>query len=536
MPVGPKPGQPIKPSFPIVVRPDQPWKPGDPVPPPPPTPKVGFPYPPTEMARLAKQSYKTEADRINPYNGFSILAQSETMIIYQDDTIPNNHVVAIRGTKTGEAEDLGADAFIHWDILGSTNRYNKDYNFLKDFQSAHPGGVYYGTSHSLGGAIMDNLINSGLLTSGISFNPAIQLKDIIMPKNVRIFQHFDPLYTYRGFLDPKAERLPPIEGHTALDALYYHKLDRFIPELAGGARGEAERLTDWLERFLEHNRVPEARESEYLHEHIDVIVPMLKAHWKRKGWPADDLIHEMIQFGNHGSTLFEPYVHPISPPAGGRAIKIPKKLQKIYLSQKKEVMNIAMPDWVRDHMPKKPRRRGGAQTATQTSNLEAQKAEAIRTLQGLQSFADSNGQGADNRAALEKLQSVNASDACEPANIQKIKDGQAQVDSTISKNKTGLMFYPSKKKDLEHVKAVLGQMLAECQKSGAGRRKMRGGFPPYNRTTPATNCKTSEWNCVRTSGRYYGSDFDGVACYDTDPKYCKDDRRFPDGPPYEMYA
>ena len=511
---------------------------------------------------------------------------SETLGVYQDITQPRNAIVTIRGTNPADSADWGADYLIASGDLPDANRFKRDYDTLKGFEdSAGPGAyIYYGLGHSLGGSILDELIKAGLIQSGLSFNSAVQTKDYSVTQNRRVYAYDDPLYHLLGQYAPGSERMPDVEhtwwskaidfagwlgGPISLvrqakglaDYLWYHKLARFVPGESqdksptdlvqtGGSREPAERLTEYLERILEHNNIPEARESEYLHDHIDRIMPMLKAHWKKKGWSEDDLIHEMIQFGNYGSSLFEPYVRNISPPAGGaKAVKIPKgefikehtnllgilknptpqKLQKEYRSQKKELMNIAMPDWVRDHMPKGRKMRGGANTQT----LEAHKQDAIRTLEGLQSFADSNGQGADNRAAIEKIKSVNASEACEPGNIQKIKDGQAQVDSTLAKNKLGLSFYPSKKKDLQHVKDVLGQMLAECQKSGAGRR---GGFAPYNRTTPATNCKTSEWNCVKTSGRQYGSDFGGVACYDTDPKYCQDSRRFPDGPPYEQYA
>ena len=516
MPAGPKPGRPVKPSIPIVVRPEGPLKPGEAVPPPPPRPPYptpssnrGVPYPDPLMAQLLQQMYRPESERLAQFGVFKVMLMTETLGVYNDTSNTRNMIVCIRGTNKFDSSDWYADYLIATGDLPDASRFKRDYDTLKGFRDGAGAGdyIYYGLGHSLGGSILDELIKAGLIQSGLSFNPAVQTKDYSVTQNRRIYAHHDPLYHIQGQYAPGSERMLDVphtwwskaidfagwlggpislvrQAKGALDYLWYHKLSRFLPDSSGDSSP-----TDLVQ--IQGGRAVKIPKKEFIKEHTNLL-----------------------------GILKNP---------------TPQKLNKEYRSQKKELMNIAMPDWVRDHMPKAPKGRkirGGANTQT----LEAHKQDAIRTLEGLQSFADSNGQGADNRAAIEKIKGVNASEACEPGNIQKIKDGQAQVDSTLAKNKMGLTFYPSKKKDLQHVKDVLGQMLAECQKSGAGRRKMRGGFPPYNRTTPATNCKTSEWNCVKTSGRQYGSDFGGVACYDTDPKYCQDSRRFPDGPPYEYYA
>jgi len=109
-------------------------------------------------------------------------------------------------------------------------------------------------------------------------------------------------------------------------------------------------------------------------------------------------------------------------------------------------------------LPKKIRGRG-------TPEIAAQKDEAIRLLEGLQSFANSTGNGAQLQRALASLRSVDPSAACEAVNLKKIRDGKAEIDDVLAKNKFALNFAPQQKRDLLRVKEILSNVEADCGKS-----------------------------------------------------------------------
>ena len=466
--------------------------------------KRGVPYPRLEMVYLEKQTYKPMGQRSPTMGNFLLVFQTETLIIYHDQGNQQNYVVAIRGTNKYDSTDWYADYLIASGMLKDSDRFKSDKTALARFQEGAPptnyGNLYYGVGHSLGGAIMDEFILSGMILSGISFNPAVESRNNTLTANQRIYAYHDPLYYLQGRYTTAVERLPEEPSSVwgqifdylkfipsvyvmkgTSDYLYYHKLERFMPGQQGGYRGGRRK-----ERIVSMPR------NEYLAEHKQLL-----------------------------DVLKNP---------------TPEKLKKEYTKQKKEVATMVggkSPCWEGHTMygmkQKKGKKvpncvRGGANT----DSIGQKKDEAINILEGLRGFASSTGNGPQLESALASLRSVDVADACSAENQTKVRNGKAEIDDVISKNSYALYFAPDTKQKLERVKTLLSEVESECSVPG-----IVGG---YNRTTPATNCKTQEWNCVKTSGRYYGSDFGGVVCYDTDPQYCMDDRRWPDGPPYEMYG
>jgi len=129
----------------------------------------------------AKEAYES-----NPTDK-DLVHSTPTMKIYKED---GNYVVAIRGTN--DYRDVKADLAIPFNNLKNTQRYKEDRRILSEFQKTHPGN-YTGVGHSLGGAILDELIDEGLIKSGTSYNPATEPKYFNDTRNHRVYKENDPL-------------------------------------------------------------------------------------------------------------------------------------------------------------------------------------------------------------------------------------------------------------------------------------------------------------------------------------------------------
>lgn len=202
------------------------------------------------LQQMASAAYQTNAP--NPINGWTLVSQTPTLKFYRKDyTI----VVAIRGTKPTDTQDLQADALIGISSLPTSSRFQNDLNTLRQFQIIYPSPPfqYIGVGHSLGGAILDEFIKSGAISSGLSYNPAIQPSDFQAPiNNQRIYMETDPLYQIMGKQARVAEVRKP-KGQSIwnrflkqipyvgklYDSYQSHQLDNFI----GGTHRE-----DWLRK------------------------------------------------------------------------------------------------------------------------------------------------------------------------------------------------------------------------------------------------------------------------------------------------
>jgi hypothetical protein len=108
-------------------------------------------------------------------------------------------VISVRGTA--DVRDVQADLQIIYSGLSQSSRFKEDESIVKKIQEKYPPRVfkYYGVGHSLGGAILDELIDRGYIREGISYNPAVDLlkfKDDT--RNHRIYNESDILYNIMG--------------------------------------------------------------------------------------------------------------------------------------------------------------------------------------------------------------------------------------------------------------------------------------------------------------------------------------------------
>lgn len=138
----------------------------------------------------------------NVYHGtdkvgdFELVAKCDSAQVYKRDK-SKIWIYAIRGWYPHHSEEtLDAKALID-STIESRPRYKK----VKAFFQKHPAPAGYkhiATGHSMGGAYCDQLIADGVVKEAISFNPAIQLKDLHNSGNTRYYNRNDFIYKTIG--------------------------------------------------------------------------------------------------------------------------------------------------------------------------------------------------------------------------------------------------------------------------------------------------------------------------------------------------
>jgi hypothetical protein len=147
-----------------------------------------------ELYELENQSYsKSPSSKVDGFELFPKYTDGIKIYIRGNDI-----VVAIRGTA--DSRDLLADVRIANGSLYKSSRYLADKSFMDYIQRIYPKTQYnyYGVGHSLGGAILDQLIADGYIQSGISYNPAVEYKYRNSTANHRIYNEDDLLYKLMG--------------------------------------------------------------------------------------------------------------------------------------------------------------------------------------------------------------------------------------------------------------------------------------------------------------------------------------------------
>jgi hypothetical protein len=164
------------------------------------------------LQQIAQASYNLE----NPpqtIGDWNLLKWTPTLKFYNNG---NTIIVGIRGTKT--TEDVKTWGTVALGTLNQTDRYKRDAQEVRDFQQTYPPTQYdyYGVGHSLGGSLLDLMIDDGLVKSGLSYNPAVQIKHFNSTANRRIYNESDPLYNTMGRF-AKTEEVRPTKPKTFWD-------------------------------------------------------------------------------------------------------------------------------------------------------------------------------------------------------------------------------------------------------------------------------------------------------------------------------
>ena len=200
----------------------------------------------SEAQQMVKQS--KEVNPPQKIGGFNLVAVRPNIAFYADsDTV----IVAIPGTRS--ASEAVAE---WWRVPLGTVEYGARYKSVSEAVQAvrqeFPRHKFFGVGHSLAGAIIDELIDAGLVDGGKSFNPAVQPKHFGQEesKNAREFQEGDilgdmgrpflPDATVRGrkgWAQKVAKAIIPLGSWWDLyDRLQAHKIDSFAEEAEGGGR------------------------------------------------------------------------------------------------------------------------------------------------------------------------------------------------------------------------------------------------------------------------------------------------------------
>lgn len=198
---------------------------------------------PVEAQQMVKASKANAPAQIGE---FRLVKLAPSIAFYEDNE--GTMVVAIAGTR-GAQEALTEWWRIPVNQIESGERYKQAEQAVIQARREFPDILeWFGVGHSLGGAIIDSLIEKGLLDAGHSFNPAIQTKHLSNMKNRREFQEGDILgklarpfasnISYRkkpsGWASRLAQAFHP--ASRVWDALKAHNLDSF----AEGGMGQCQ--------------------------------------------------------------------------------------------------------------------------------------------------------------------------------------------------------------------------------------------------------------------------------------------------------
>jgi hypothetical protein len=213
-----------------------------------------FDMPPLEdLAKMVASTYKEGDPQIQGYN---LLLKTPTVSFFQVDRKKNVIIIALRGTAFTDINDISADLGIVKTIVEdaktarsvrNSQRYINDVKTIKDFQSKPArfyNTVYYAVGHSLSGAMIDELLDDGLVKSAVSFNPAIERVNFAKDNNNhRVYLSCDVLYNLlgkfitNGNLEVVEKENPAGADAGAIDAskgtIKCHNIETVIPYMSG---------------------------------------------------------------------------------------------------------------------------------------------------------------------------------------------------------------------------------------------------------------------------------------------------------------
>jgi hypothetical protein len=259
------------------------------------------------LQQLATQSY--QANPANRIGQLELIRATPTLKFYKDSG--NTIVVAIRGTKPTDVDDVSADGLIALGQLETSKRYKEDLNTIQQFQVQFPPSQfdYYGVGHSLGGAILDMFLKRGLIKNGVSYNPAVQPQDFqntTLP-NQRVYMESDPLYALMGRnLRQKPETRAPRKK------AWWEKAISYIPYAGTAMKGYDLYQSHMLDQF-QGGAKPHSKFDKQLRK-VGIEPSLYLKEAQRRAKDAG-LPHKVLGFADDG-------IHKLSiPNADGRMIK-----------------------------------------------------------------------------------------------------------------------------------------------------------------------------------------------------------------------
>jgi len=217
-------------------------------------PVINVPYPAgvppkSLMVKIADASYEVSPPK--EIDGWVLLKATRTLKFYKKGKVI---LVGIRGTADGR--DFRADLKIIKSRLDKSARYKQDLEVLTKVYNENSGDTFYGVGHSLGGAILDLFLQTGMVSKGISYNPAVEKPFFNSTKNYRIYMENDPLYNFIGQYTRLGEvrKQPAVSRNDAVGAVQSVKA-HLLSNFEGGGYAyappmEGEGVIDTLKHIL----------------------------------------------------------------------------------------------------------------------------------------------------------------------------------------------------------------------------------------------------------------------------------------------
>ena len=213
-------------------------------------PVINVPYPAgvppkSLMVKIADASYEVSPPK--EIDGWELLKATRTLKFYKKGKVI---LVGIRGTADGR--DFRADLKIIKSRLDKSARYKQDLEVLTKVYNENSGDTFYGVGHSLGGAILDLFLQTGMVSKGISYNPAVEKPFFNSTKNYRIYMENDPLYNFIGQYTRLGEvrKQPAVSRNDAVGAVQSVKAHLLSNFEGGYAPMEGEGVIDTVKHIL----------------------------------------------------------------------------------------------------------------------------------------------------------------------------------------------------------------------------------------------------------------------------------------------
>ena len=214
-----------------------------------------------DLSEMVASTYSTSVDDIPEIDGYYVITKTPTATIFGVKRHPRLFIVALRGTSFTDLKDVFADLAIVKNIVNDAStyravrnsaRYREDVDTIKEFQTVLTNyynvknAKIYAVGHSLSGAIIDEMLEDGLIQSAVSFNPAIERQNFNYPNdNHRVYLECDILYNLLGrFItngnveviakaNPSGPDAGPID--TAKGSITCHNIKTVVPLMVGKA-------------------------------------------------------------------------------------------------------------------------------------------------------------------------------------------------------------------------------------------------------------------------------------------------------------
>lgn len=185
-----------------------------------------------KMVLSVYDHYKRGVDK-PVVKGWELVDISPTGGVWKNDKA-KTYAYAFRGLQN--AEDIKTVPTLITNNFSSTIRYRKDKAFTKKHQPPR-GYRRVGFGHSLGGVVVDNLLADGLVDTGMTYNPAIELDKIHNSGNVRYYNRNDFLYKLIGQYASNVKTLhndifsrisAGLDFFNIAKSYYEHKVEQFV--------------------------------------------------------------------------------------------------------------------------------------------------------------------------------------------------------------------------------------------------------------------------------------------------------------------